>query len=171
MYLKPCNFCPHKGNCELELLWRFQLKSVMRQQGLVALPKGDRLTTVVFTCAKRLSTLPPGQRVRLTLTETGGLVDFGYGEADWAIEENEYAATVMRPQRDGVRILVWLDEATKQGRNPIAVRPNRVTPLDEPLRVLCSECRQPEGTKPLESRGDAGELFFCPKCAGLQRRR
>lgn len=125
-------------------------------------PKGDRLTTVVFTCAKRLSTLPPGQRVYLELMEDIGEHD-GAGVADRSCVD--YEGTVMRPSRRyPMKILVWLDNATERGRNPIAVRPNRVTPLDEPLRKLCPDCQQPEGTQPTEHY----ETYphSCPRCAG-----
>jgi len=150
MYLKPCRNCPHKDGCELKAA---KLKSL---QGL-------GITFVNFKCPTRLYLLPPGQKVKLELWQDSG---GGYQDRDG--DDFEFTATVMRPHK--TRILVWLDEHEEldsPARNPIPVHPDRVTPI--PGRVkLCSECDQPEGTKPMERDQNSGKSeFHCWKCKGL----
>jgi len=130
--MKPCRNCPHKDGCEIK---------AEKQRAL----RGLGLTLVNFKCDKRLSLLQPGQRIKLTLaTEWQG--EHGYGTT-------EFEAVVMRPT--GTRILVWLLDRG-DGKNPIAVHPDRVTPIEGMVK-LCPACQQPEGTNP--SSG-----FWCVEC-------
>lgn len=138
--------CPHKEGCE-------------KKAGTLAAIRGLGITLVNFTCKKRLSELQSGQRVKLILREYGEMRDMGYGEADCDVEENEYTGVVMRPIR-GIRILVWLDTPTRRGRNPIAVRPNGVTPIEGKCKV-CPGCQQPEGTTKRKE-------LYCPVCDGAE---
>lgn len=146
MYLKPCRNCPHRDRCSA------------KAEKLISL-RGLGFTSANFKCDKRLSTLPPGQRIK-----------FEMGDCD---ETYTYQAIVMRARR--TKILVWLvscdDEecvpCLMSGKNPIAVSPDRVTPIDGQV-ALCPECGQPEGTRPQE-RKDGASKWFCPCCAGWQR--
>lgn len=136
MYLKPCRHCPHSNpgpkDCDLKLA---RLEAVC----------GLGLTSINWYCPRRLSTLPPGKRVSLVV----GNIE----EDDFEIDETEdtYTATVMRPYKG--RIQVWLDGREPWQKNPIAVRPNGLTPLNEPLVEICRECYQPKGTLPTERFG------------------
>ena len=137
MHLKPCYNCPHKDGCEIKAEKRAALR-------------GLGFTSAKFKCEKHLSTLPPGQRITLLIGDAW--------EEDCPgkphLEDEEHTATVMGPSKG--RILVWLDEVTIIDRNPIRVRPDRVTPLPERVSV-CKECGQPEGTK-------ARDEWFCQSC-------
>lgn len=152
MFLKPCYNCPHKPSvfpprrCEI------------KEQKLAAI-RGHGFTSANFKCDKRLSTLQPGQRVKLEIwsfEEEGG----------WDLDSTEdtYLATVMRESKG--RILVWLDKPTSKGRNPIRVRPDGVTPIEGTV-ALCSECGQPDGTE--GRKGDTANgvgAWDCWKCEG-----
>lgn len=147
MYLKPCRNCPHKDGCEL------------KAERLASL-RGLGFTSANFKCDKRLSLLQPGQRIELEL--------LACDPTDRIQGEETHTATVMRARK--TRILIWLDEETCRGRNPIAVSPDRVTPIEGKVE-LCSECGQPTGTKPIERTENRGNLKYhsewdCWKCEG-----
>lgn len=143
MYLKPCRNCPHNIRPECEL------KAEKRRRW-----KGLGLTSVNFKCDKRLSLLGGGQRVEFRL--------------DSVVGDLRLHGTVMRSH--GTKLLVWVDDnddyADCSNHNPIVIAPNRLTPLDGALVPLCTECQQPEDTKPWPRDDKGNQTFFCPKCAG-----
>lgn len=146
MYLKPCRNCPHKDGCELK---------AKRLESL----RGLGFASANFKCEKRLSLLPPGQRIKLVLWQDSG---GGYQDRDG--DDFEFTATVMRPHKN--RILIWLnnhEELASPARNPIAVRPDYVTPIEGKVS-LCPECDQPRGTKPIARKHSSME-FWCVRCA------
>ncbi len=151
MYLRPCRNCPHKDGCEMKAEWQNKLY-------------GLGLTLVNFKCEKRLSLLQPGQRIGLVFKDPSDDCLYPYENFAYGVhEELDQTATVMRAR--GTRILVWLDEMTPVGRNPVAVSPDRVTPIDGTVE-LCSECGQPNGTKADERRANGSMGFYCGKCQG-----
>ena len=143
MYLKPCRNCPHRKGCETKAE---KLKSL----------RGLGFTSANFKCDDRLAGLQPGQRVMIDLIEMDNR------GKDW---KTTHIATVMAPH--GARVLVWLDEITELGHNPISVQPNRLTPTGGRVEV-CPECGQPEGTDPLPDR-DGRSRFHCPTCEGTSK--
>jgi len=147
--MRPCRNCPHKDGCEIK---------AEKQRAL----RGLGLTLVNFKCDKRLSQLQPGQRIELVImlspdetASEAGMCDGPDGSRILPGETRAVKATVMRPK--GARILVWLDKETFRHRNPIAVHPDRVTPI-EGMVTVCPVCQQPAGTKPADSR------FYCHEC-------
>lgn len=136
-----------------------------KSQGIRDAVRGLGVTLVNFPCKKRLSERQPGQRVKLTLRERGEEIWVGPDEVDTEWDDNEYEGTIMRPTK-GTRILVWLDEPTRRECNPIAVRPNGVTPI-EGTRELCRECQQPDGTTRTDSpkgcKSGEGKIW-CETC-------
>ena len=158
MFVKPCFNCPHRKGCE-------------RKAEKLAAVRGLGLTSIAFKCDKRLSELQPGQRIEFTMMD---------GERGSALEPwstYTFQAIVMRPYKH--RILVWLvgcdhedeepDPHPQQyeyllasGKNPIAVSPDRVRPVNGRVPV-CPDCGQPEGTKP-EPRKDGSVAFACFTC-------
>lgn len=147
MYMTPCRSCPHSH------------KSCAIKDAKRVAVRGAGLTSMNFRCEKRLSTLPPGQRVVMTLQNEvtlGGYNDYEY--QDW--EDVDIVGTVMREARRG-RVLVWLDEMTTRERNPVALWPHLMKPIEGHRVAVCSECGQPEGTKPIKA-------WSCWKCEGLE---
>ncbi len=140
MHLKPCYRCPHHEGCEIKA-------------NVLAKIRGLKLTSARIKCDLWYKDFPGGQRVSFDLAEWDG-----YGDSDWS----EYEGTVMRPHKD--RLLVWLDQPTERGRNPIAIRADKMRKEEGSVK-LCPECQQPEGTKPLK-RGD-NEPFQCNRCDSI----
>lgn len=145
MYVKPCRNCPHKSGCAIKERTLRKLRSVSL-----------RLSSINFKCEVRLSTLPPGQRVRMS-------INFCDSDDEYCGEDEvERTGTVMRPYRN--RLLVWLDETTALDRNPVALRPDRIEPIQGiPLVKLCPTCDQPDGTTPAP-RKDGKGMWFCEDC-------
>ena len=149
MYLKPCRNCPHKEGCDI------------KADKLASL-RGLGFVSANFRCEKRLSRLPPGQRIAFKM---------GDGEYPYW-EECTFTAVVMRPYK--TRILVWItscdgdsDVGLISRKNPIAISPDRVTLLGGHVKV-CPVCGQPEKTRPDERKGSDGVIntFYCAECAG-----
>lgn len=135
-FLRPCARCPHKvasdgAPCPI----RQEKADIIRRA---------KLTLANFRCDKRLSDLPPGQRVRLTMKSCDQPED---GDESYypTFEEEEFQGTVMRPHK--TRVLIWLDELSPLGRNPVALRPDRIFPITGERVNLCPDCGQPEGTQ------------------------
>ena len=139
MYLKPCRNCPHRNGCEIKA---DKLRSL----------RGLGFTSANFKCDHRLAELQPGQRVEITLLEIEHYED----------KPMVHKGTVMTPH--GARVLVWLDEVSSMGRNPISVQPDRLRPIEGRVEV-CPDCGQPEGTVPLPDR-DGHCRFICLTCDG-----
>jgi len=129
MILQPCLHCPKREKCDTR-------KAVLDRV------RGLGLTSARIRCRKWYEDFPPGQRVSLTLMS----YDWGTGyDGSYSIKEkNVHEATVMRHRKN--RILVWLDDMTSFGKNPIAVRADGLTVIEGRRRV-CPQCGQPEGTK------------------------
>lgn len=134
-YFRPCANCPHKT---------IDGKPCPIKAEKLAIVRAAKLTLANFGCEKRLSELPPGQRVELNMTL---IYDCEGGRYSDEPETKDFTGTVMRELKNG-RVLVWLDEESPQGKNPLPLKPDGMRPIEGELLVrICPECGQPEGTK------------------------
>lgn len=156
MFLKPCYNCPFRKDCG-------------KKEAKLEILRGLGFTSARFRCDKRLTNLKPGQRVSLVLSVPHEPIEGGAN----TMEDESFTAIVMRPasgNRD--RILVWVeDDPAPYGdvfehRNPIPVRPDRVTPIDGERVNVCPECQQPEGTtaRTIVQYGHTMWASYCSTC-------
>lgn len=133
-HLRPCSDCPHRKGCE-------------RKQEILDIIRPAKLSLANFKCEKRLSELQPGQRVSLEMMEMCERFDCdgdGYEFKTTYPAEMGFEGTVMRPHKN--RILIWLDTESPLGKNPVALHPDRVFPIEGQRVNICPECHQPEET-------------------------
>jgi hypothetical protein len=152
-YLKPCHMCPQSQPCAI------------RKERL-ALLRPAKVSSANFKCQQRLVGYEPGQRVEFSLTEEAAS-QYGMGFHDVVIV---YRGIIMRPI--GRMLMIWVthfreesgafvEGITRRGRNPIALNPSRMTPIEGRVKV-CPDCGQPDDFEPT----GMSDKYYCSTCQG-----
>jgi len=133
--------------------------------------KGLGLTSVAFRCAARAPLFRAGQRVSVT---------WPVYPDDWQYEDGysleSWPATVVQPTQKG--FVIQVDDVPSDHETPAReyikndhlfcnVRPSRLAPLDEPDRVLCGRCGNPQardGSVPGCYADDDGSIYYAGRC-------
>lgn len=143
-----------------------------RRESVAASIKGLGLTSVKFRCSLKTPLFRDGQRVAVT---------WPVKPDDWAWDEGfsleTWPATVVSKSMKGFVILV--DDVPSDYETPAReyiqstnlfcnVRPSRLKAIDEPDRVMCLHCRNPqsvEGSVPgCFVDNEPGMADFYPRC-------